>query len=192
MVEKVPQHGHDGDYENKTRARGQRFIYVIRHEGHEIAMVLTNAAAHLDPSGPYGNYMRSKARFMGWYPSGTCPCAKRLAGELRDEHIVSAEVRTAVVNGEACANQGDRANPCKHDLAERAARRQQWNEDHAERMTSFKSEAEKFQTEQRAMNADLVKTMAVEVARIMSETAARETAMPALPVKQDPAKPEKK
>lgn len=187
VTEKVPQHGHDGDYETKMKAKGQRFVYMIRHEGHEISCVMTNAAAHLDPSGPYGNYVRRKARFLGWYPSGTCPCAHRLSGALQDHHIVSTEVREAVAKGEACANQANRLNPCKHDLAERAVRTVQWNADHLERLSAFRSEAEKVAAEQRAMNADLLKEMAMQVARIMAEAKTAETQMPPVQVK-----PEKK
>jgi hypothetical protein len=174
VTEKVPQIGHDGscDYENKVRARGTRYMMVIRHEGHEIPLMLTNAAAHLDASGPYGGYMRRKARFLGWYPSGTCPCALRAAGELRDDHIVSDEVRQAHARGESCPDQANMAKPCKHDIAEREARRKQWAVDHAEKMSAYKTDAEKLNAEQRAMNGELLKDMAVQVAKIIAESQA--------------------
>lgn len=161
VTEKFPQHGHQGDYENKTRAPGTRFIYVVRHEGHVVPLLLTNAAAHLDPSGPYGNYQRAKARFLGWYPEGACPAALLAAGELDRNQLASEEVRTAKPCAEGTHS---RKAPCKHDLAERAARTAQWNSDQAERLAGFRSDADRYAEQLAKANASLVKDVAHAVA----------------------------
>jgi hypothetical protein len=163
VVEKHPQHGHQGDYENKTRAPGTRYIKVVRHEGHTVALVLTNGAAHLDASGPYGNYVRGKARFLGWYPEGACPVALLNAGELRKQHIACAENLSH--KAKACAPRTcNQANPCEHDLAERAARAAKWNKKQTERLAGFRSDAERYAQEVAKANKELVVDVANAVA----------------------------
>lgn len=172
VTEKIPQHGHEGDYENKRRASGRRYIKVVRHEGHTVALLLTNAAAHLT-NGPYAQYQMNKARHFGWYPEGACPCALFIGHELTADQIVSEEVRT----GTPCA-QGTHsiANPCKHDLAERAARKAQWNADQAERMAGFRDADEKNAAEMRKINKELVHDVANMVAEKVSSAARKKSA----------------
>lgn len=153
IVEKLPQIGHVGDYDNKQRAKGTRFVFMIRHEGHEIPMCLTNAAAHLDPSTGYGNYMRGKARALGWYPSGACPSRLFRMGELTLDQLASEEART----GTPCEPQmSNRKRPCPHDVAERAARTSTWNEEQKERLASFKSDADRVIEETRKATQELM------------------------------------
>lgn len=122
VTEKFPQRGHAGDYEDRRKAPGVRFIRVIDHHGHEIFHTLTNAAAHLDHTAPFGQYMMAKARHFGWYMPGQCPCALIATGELHKDHIVSDEVR----NGQPCPpNSYSYENPCPHSVAERKARQAQ-------------------------------------------------------------------
>jgi len=120
VTERFPQRGHAGDYENRLRAQGTRFIRIIDHHGHEIFHVLTNAAAHLDHTAPFGQYQMQKARFLGWFMPGQCPCALMATGEMKPDHIMSDEVR----RGSPCA-QGTYSyeNQCPHSKAEQAARR---------------------------------------------------------------------
>ena len=161
VTERLPQIGHDGDYENKTRARGgRRYIMVVRHEGHIVPLLLTNAAAHLT-HGPYGQYALNKGRHHGWYPEGACPAALYLARELNDDQVISPDVK----NSTPC-EQGTHSakNPCKHDLAERAARTKQWNADQAERMAGFRDEADKM----REVNKELIAGVATTVAETMA------------------------
>lgn len=172
VTERVPQHGHVGDYENKTRAKGRRYVKVVRHEGHTVPLLLTNAAAHLT-TGPYAQYAMSKARAFGWYPEGGCPCALLIGGELTNDQVVSPDVR----NGTPC-EQGTHNidRPCKHDLAERAARTKQWNEDQAEKMAGFADADEKNHAAQRAINKELVLDVANAVAeKVASTTKAKKT-----------------
>jgi hypothetical protein len=163
VLEKIPQHGHQGDYENRTRAPGVRYIKVVRHEGHTVPLVLTNAAAHLDPTGPYGNYMRSKARALGWYPEGACPLALVAAGELRKNQLAAESNRSS--KAAPCASKScNQANPCKHDLDEREARASKWAKKQAEKMAGFKTDAERYMQQVQAANKELVVDVANAVA----------------------------
>jgi hypothetical protein len=160
VTERLPQHGHEGDYENKRKARGRRYIMVVRHEGFIVPLLLTNAAAHLT-HGPYAQYQLNKGKHFGWYPEGACPCALFVAGELTADQAVSNEVKT----GTPCEPGTHSAQkPCKHDLAERAARTKQWNEDQAEKMAAFQDREDKHAAQQRALNKELVLDVANAVA----------------------------
>ena len=160
VTEKIPQHGHEGDYENKRKGRGRRYVKVVRHEGHTVPLLLTNAAAHLT-QGPYAQYQMAKARSLGWYPEGACPCALYIGRELTADQVVSEEVR----DGTPCASGTHSiANPCKHDLAERKARAAQWNADQAEKMAGFRDADERNQAAQREINKELVLDVANAVA----------------------------
>ena len=122
VTEKFPQRGHAGDYEDRRRAPGDRFVRVVDHYGHEIFLTLTNAAAHLDPNAPFGQYMKGKARALGWFMPGACPCALLATGELRPDHIVAKPI----LGQQACAPKSySYENQCPHSIAEREARRAQ-------------------------------------------------------------------
>lgn len=164
VIEKLPQHGHEGDYENKRRARGRRYIMVVRHEGHTVPLLLTNAAAHLT-HGPYAQYQLGKARALGWYPMGGCPCALYIGQELSADQVVS----DAVKKGTPCKPGTHSAeHPCEHDLAERAARTALWNADQAERMSGFRDADEKNIAAQRELNKELVVDVANAIADKMN------------------------
>jgi len=141
VVIRHPQRGHVGDYDERRVADFTRSINVVRHEGHVTALVLTNAAAHTDTSTPYAQYQRAKARALGWYPLGSCPCAGIAAGEFSRDSFVTEEVR----NGQPCerGTYGE-AKPCKHALLERDARQKQHATDEAERMSAFKDPTQKM------------------------------------------------
>lgn len=134
VLEKFPQHGHVGDYDNKKRAGGQRFVYMIRHDGHEAAIVLTNAAAHLDPNTPYGQYVRMKARFLGWFGVADCPVAMLMICRMQPHHFVDK----TLLDARPCNTQHTRAEPCPHAIAEKAARVAQNNRIAAEREVAYK------------------------------------------------------
>ncbi len=169
VTEKFPQHGHDGDYENKRKARGRRYVMVVRHEGHVVPLLLTNAAAHLT-AGPYAQYQLNKAKHFGWYPEGACPCALLAGQELTNDQVVSEKVRS----GAPCKQGTHNAtSPCEHDLAERAARTAMWNTDQAERMAAFRDADEKNASVQRQLNKELVTDVATMVADKMAGVAAK-------------------
>lgn len=151
--EKFPQRGHQGDYDDLRPARGIRSVLMIRHDGHTVQVALTNAAAHLDHTTPWGQYQLMKARSLGWFQPSQCPCALLLTGELTREHIVQVEI----LNSRPCdpGTYSVKA-PCPHVLAERAARTAQHNRDEAERLASFRDQGEKIIDAQRAQTAELV------------------------------------
>ena len=119
VTERHPQRGHGGDYENRLKAPGVRYIRVIDHHGHEIFHTLTNAAAHLDHTAPFGQYMLAKARHLGWFMPGACPVALLGTGEMNRNHFVDQTlVGQTPCDPKSCSYE----NQCKHSKAERAAR----------------------------------------------------------------------
>lgn len=153
IIEKHPQHGHEGPYDGpRHKARGVRYIYYVRHEGHEIALVMTNAAAHLDHETSWGNYQRRKAQHFGWYAVGQCPVALIGAGQMERDKFMSPETR----NGTACVPSVvatlSRFSLCPHDIAERAARKKAWDEVQRELAARYRSQAEEHLEELRKQN----------------------------------------
>lgn len=138
VTEKFPQRGHAGDYEDRRKAQGTRFIRVIDHHGHEIFHTLTNAAAHLDHTAPFGQYMMGKARAFGWFMPGACPCALLATGELQPGHIVDR----SLLKQPACPTGSySYENQCPHSIAEQAARKAQNKAAQDEREEKMKGEA---------------------------------------------------
>lgn len=116
---RFPQSGHAGDYENRTRAQGSSFLWMIDHHGFEAPIVFTCAAAHMNPHDAYGQHMQRKARHFGWFMPGQCPCALLTTGELSPNHIVDKSLLKAT----PCApGTYDHKRRCPHSLSERAAR----------------------------------------------------------------------
>ncbi len=119
VTERHPQRGHQGDYENRLKAQGTRYIRVVDHHGHEIFHTLTNAAAHLDHTAPFGQYMMQKGRFLGWFMPGQCPCALLSTGEMSPDHIMAREI----LSQPPCPpGSYSYENQCAHSKAERKAR----------------------------------------------------------------------
>lgn len=122
VTERFPQRGHAGDYEDRRKAQGTRFVRLIDHHGHEIFHTLTNAAAHLDHTAPFGQYMMAKARYLGWFMPGSCPCAALATGELKASHIVDK----SLLKAQACTvGSYSYENQCPHSVSERLARQKQ-------------------------------------------------------------------
>jgi hypothetical protein len=138
VTERHPQRGHAGDYENRLKAAGTRYIRLVDHHGHEIFHVLTNAAAHLDHTAPYGQYALAKARYLGWFMPGQCPCALLATGEMKRHHFVDQSlVGQAPCDPKSCSYE----NQCKHSLAERAARMAVTQAAHVKREQIMKGDA---------------------------------------------------
>jgi hypothetical protein len=164
VVERVPQIGHQGDYEHKSLAQGIRYIEVVRHEGHIINQVLTNAAAHLDINTGWFQQQRGKALYWGWYPIATCPVALLRTGELQPRHIKDA----SLLNAQPCEHGTyDREHRCPHSISEQAARSKWWATAEAERVAAYKDptdrmiEAGREQSRELAnVVADAIKTIA--------------------------------
>lgn len=118
--EKFPQRGHAGDYEDRRAANGVRSILMVRADGNEAHIVLTNAAAHLDPTTPYGQYVMMKARHEGWFAVAQCPAALISTGDLREDTVLVE----SILKAQPCQRGTySSAEPCPHAIAERDARR---------------------------------------------------------------------
>lgn len=156
VTERFPQRGHAGDYEDRRRAAGTRFLVMIDHNGHSIAVPLTNAAAHLDHTAPYGQHMMGKARALGWFQPGACPCALMSTGELTRHHILSDEVR----KGQACKpGTYSYDAPCPHSLAELAARRAKNDAIQQDRERSMKDSGTKHLEATQALTEKVVEAL---------------------------------
>ncbi|HEY1813011.1 MAG TPA: hypothetical protein VGG74_11760 [Kofleriaceae bacterium] len=162
VVEKFPQHGHVGDYDNPQKAPGQRFIYVITDAGHEIPMCLTNGASHLDSNGPYAQYVRRKARFLGWFPPAACPAALLQVGELDADRIVDK----SILDAKPCLPDPNRNrfNPCPHSRAEKVARMKQHEADERERLANYKDNGQRLIEAQRDQTQALVEALQTAIA----------------------------
>jgi len=159
ITERFPQRGHAGDYEDRRRAPGVRYLRMIDHHGHHVYHCLTNAAAHLDHTSPYGQYAMAKARHFGWYQPGSCPCALLTTGELKPRHIVSDEVK----RGKPCPpNSYSFENPCEHSIKERAARAAQNKAIQDEREVAMKSAGDKHLEATQRLTEKLVEAVSAD------------------------------
>jgi hypothetical protein len=125
IVERVPQRGHQGDYENRRLAKGQRYITAVRHEGHVVSVVMTNGAAHMDPNTEFGLYQKAKMAHLGWYPIGGCPLAALANGNMMPGHFTDQSLLKDVPCPPSSCSE---AKPCRHAIAERDARRKENSE----------------------------------------------------------------
>lgn len=175
--EKVPQIGHDGDYDRPKKAQNSRWATVVRHDGHTVFMVFTNAAAHLETSTTFAAYQKSKMRHFGWYALGDCPLALLATGALTKDHFVDQSILT-----QSPCERGTYGvdKPCPHCISERDARRKQHAADEAEKLASFRDASEKTvdamqdqaaaMREQTKMLAEMAKaTMSAAIAKPKAE-----------------------
>lgn len=162
LIEKLPGFGYVGSdihFQRPMAEAANRFATFLRDDGHEVAVVLTCAAAHVPLSDTSNERnARLKAKHFGWIEQGKCPCLMVMSGELRAEQM-KAEVNRGAVNhkvdkagalldavtGRPCpvGNLGAGNPPCPHYLAERKARRDQRKVETAVKEVAYKSDAEK-------------------------------------------------
>lgn len=158
VLERIPASGFDGsDIRNMRPMRGKRFIEVMRHDGHEVFIPITNAAAHQPQEDrSCETDRRLKARWFAWIERGKCPAMMMAAGELPAEKIASdtsKDKRWAT----PCHPQdvGPGKPPCHHYLAEKKAR----TADNDARMSDveekYESEAAKHIKELRDLNTTI-------------------------------------
>lgn len=122
--ERKPLLAHQGDYWGiieHPRARASRYVDVVRHDGHIVALVLTNASGDvgLIEGSNYGAYMKAKARHFGWFPIGSCVLQCVAAGVIHRRDIVDETLLEVT----PCERGTVPAGGCSHTLAELAARR---------------------------------------------------------------------
>jgi hypothetical protein len=157
--EKIPQAGHQGDYDQPIRMRGEgyRWISVVHSDGNVIRHVLTNGAGDMDPNSPYAQERRQKARALGWFPFGSCPVAMLRTGSIHPSHFVDQSLVSATPCEHGTCS---RDNPCPHAIAERDARMAAAKAAADERALTYKSQADKQLAEQREHNAEMLKLQA--------------------------------
>jgi len=166
VVERVPQIGHVGDYENKRQAPGIRYIEVVRHEGHVAPIVLTSAAAHLDANTSYGLQQRGKCIHFGWFPIGVCPVALLGTGELNLKHVRDKSLLSA----QPCPpGSCDREHRCSHSLSEQKARSEWWSKAEAERAAAYKTSEEKLADAYRDGNREIGNVIADALRAVATE-----------------------
>jgi hypothetical protein len=156
VVERVPQRGHQGDYDDRKPARGIRAVTVVGHDGHAISCVLTNAAAHLDHLTPFGQYQQAKWRYFGWYPVGSCPLARLANGEMKADHFHAQSILKDRPCEPGSYNEKDR---CKHSLAEEAARKKSRAAENADNETKWRDPQEKVVDATKAQTEAIVKAL---------------------------------
>lgn len=154
IVERVPQRGHQGDYEDRRPARGIRSVRTVRSDGHTVHMVLTNGAAHLDHTTQFGQYQNAKAEHLGWYPVGSCPLARLANGQLQPQHF---RVQSMLKETPCAPKSYSEKSPCKHSIAEELARKAAWaSGEMAELEHKFKNSSDKLAEAQRDQTSALV------------------------------------
>lgn len=166
VTEKFPQRGHAGDYEDRRKAPGTRYLRMIDNYGNEVFHVLTNAAAHLDTNTGWAQYQLGKARALGWFMPGACPCALLASRELKREHFLSREV----LEGTPCTGSYSYENQCPHSIAEQKARRSKNAEHEAERELKMKGEA--------TLSLEATRDMTKQVGAAVQKLVEMQTGMP--------------
>jgi hypothetical protein len=154
--EKVPQRAHDGNstnYDNPPLARMQRWMHVLRHDGHVVRMVINMAAADIEGADFVGRERRAKALFFGWIPVGMCPFAMLASGQLRPQQVVmlgggdQAQIEDAAraARARACDPRTcSESRPCEHYIAEERARKDRQKRKQAKTDAGFQSEADRL------------------------------------------------
>jgi hypothetical protein len=173
VVEKLPQSGHVGGYDERRPAKGTRYARVIDSAGNEIALVMTNGAAHLDAGTGYGQMMRSKARALGWFGITECPCALVAAKDINREAFLVDEIRDGTAR--ACQSgsyKGDHLETmCPHAKAEREARIAAHSAHEAERAEKLRSRDDKLVEQQGKMLEYLANAAVTGKLPMVEETA---------------------
>lgn len=150
-IERFPQTGHIGDYENKVVAQGQRFVWVCRGDGNVVALVMTNAAAHLDTNTAFATWQRRKCYALGWFAAAGCVAKLVQTGELGRKQLAAPLERDVV----PCEGGHSLHEPCAHTAREIDARRARNKSHNDARMAKFKTEADALLEETRKTNAHL-------------------------------------
>lgn len=154
LYEKIPQRGHvAGDYDNPVPSRYNRWLHVLRHDGHVVRVPVTGAAADFDTSQLTTQERRAKARHFGWILVGSCPLALVETGEIQPGQLIAKNIRK-----EAMCKQGSYGpeQPCPHYLAEEAARKERQKKETVKREKVHQSEADKLVSAQAEQTKEIV------------------------------------
>ncbi len=166
VFEKIPQRAHvGGDYDNPIPSKHVTWLHMLRHDGHEVRVKLTNAAADLDTDASFARERRAKARYFGWLLVGVCPLTQVAAGDVQKGQLMAKEIRDArPCERGACSE----ARPCAHYTAERQARRALQAKETSRLEKSNRSEAEKLISAQQEQTKEIVTGVAGELAKAIA------------------------
>jgi hypothetical protein len=187
-VERMPQRGHAGnsDYDNPQLISGKRWELFVKHDGHTVRTPLTNGASLVVGGGDDGScyrYVTRKAKFLGWYALGTCPCALLINDELRPHQIVDK----SLLQEDPCKPRTYSIDePCQHALREQEARQAAHAKRDAQRCKSMQSEVDKLLVAQKEQTKEIVSGLTEAVTAIATamqnpKSAAKGTKDPAPP-----------
>lgn len=173
--ERLPQIGHDGksEYDNPRTARGVRYFMALDNAGNHFALVMTNAAAHLDHTTPFGQERLAKARHFGWLLAKDCPISQIAAGSLAANQLMDQSIPkdTACERGTFSQDK-----PCKHYRAEQKMRQAEQLSLMKEKSSAYASEVDKLLSSQATQTKEITSalTEAVkEIANTMSPDKAK-------------------
>ncbi len=167
MIERLPALGHDGtDIHNMRKMRGvKRYTTYLRHDGHEVSIPLTNAAAHVPAEDTsYARDRQLKARHLGWVEQGKCPLIMLASGDLLPEQIESSELMAKGAAPCHPKDVGADKPPCEHYLAEQRARRLKNDQRTAEREAAHESEQAKHTKALEVMTSKVADAVVVAMA----------------------------
>lgn len=151
VMERVPATGKVGlvrvaaDIETLKPQRERRFISYLHADGNVCNDPIRSAAASQPGTDTSMEvYLRQKARALGWIEVGTCPVDEVIRRVVTLQAIASPDVRTAAEKRDPCrvGDFGPNKPPCKHFLAEEAARKERRRKETDNRETKMKSGAE--------------------------------------------------
>lgn len=188
LIERLPLAAHRGSkLTGVTVATDIRStMKVLRHDGILADIKINNGPAHeAGDDDRYHNHIKGKGRALGWIPVGECPAAMVANGVIAPHTVLADEAR----DGRPCDRSilGIRNPPCRHYLAEDAARVAKQKAKQAEREEAAKTEeARLMASNAEAVAANMKGTNAL--LEVQAQTQAQiATALAALAV----AKPEK-
>lgn len=155
VMERVPATGKVGlvrvvaDIDGLRNQREARFVSYLRADGHITSNVIRAAAASQPGTdSSFALYTIAKAKHEGWIQVGTCPIDAVQRGDVRPQQIADKGVRAEVDShampcpraslGLANANNP----PCRHFIAEEAARKDRRAAFEAKREAARKSVAD--------------------------------------------------
>lgn len=118
-----------------------RYRDYVRDNGSTVGLVLTNAAADVNPNSSWAQNVKRKAAYFGWYRPDQCPVALLATSELLPAQIVD---RSLLDERPCDPSSYGPEKPCKHALSEKAARTARHLAAETERMKGFQSEADRI------------------------------------------------
>lgn len=180
VMERVPQTGKVGlvrvkaDIATLKNQRERRFLTYLHHDGNICNDTIRSAAASVPGTdASLELYVRQKAKALGWLLEGCCPVDEVLRRERSVQQMASSEVRADIAAKRPCpvGEYGPGKPPCKHFIAEDAARKARRAKESDLRELRAKSNTE--------IQAEKQTAAMVDLASELRATAAATTAAPA-------------